>query len=259
MDEEYGAEYPQPGVYSPESSGHSGNTQLSSYPPVADGYGRVSYPDSEQRRGHDASKRQAGSVLGSIPEPREWQHGHKSSQRRGESTRVNISGSTDSRQRRNATTGHREEKGVTPTKHKGSKSKHRRSRREVDVDSDASPHLKHSSSRHSSSRPAPMLLGVGEMSGEGGHRSHHRSKDAQPIPTLPVVPQAPKITRLLTPDFDEEEEDGGDGSHCRHNIAKYQFCACCTNGDGFKKDPRREENSREKMVRQGKPPPHMSA
>ncbi|KAJ8126975.1 hypothetical protein O1611_g6663 [Lasiodiplodia mahajangana] len=62
------------------------------------------------------------------------------------------------------------------------------------------------------------------------------------------VPAAPVIPRLPTPDFDLK-------SHHEINLAKYDFCPCCTPGYGDEEDGAHWKKGKAKMDKQGMPIP----
>ncbi|KAI1771194.1 hypothetical protein F4818DRAFT_215212 [Hypoxylon cercidicola] len=193
----YGDGYPQPTFYPPAGGGRPGHAQPPRYQPAAGGYGGVSHRESEQHRGHGSSRSRAEST--------------------------HVSGSTESRRGHGYRQDRRE---AAPAKHDSSKREHRKSGRDADRGSDAHSGSKHGHSHHTSSRQAPMLLSAGDT--PGGSRHHvvsHRPRHLSPIPP---IPQAPRVTRLPTPNFDFEDDEGG---YCRHNVSVYDFCTCCNNRD----------------------------
>ncbi|KAI1763539.1 hypothetical protein GGR53DRAFT_467189 [Hypoxylon sp. FL1150] len=223
--------YPQSPGYSPMSTGvDSEYARPSSYQLPVGGHSRVSR-ESEYRRSHESSRRRAESMLGNVSGPRQSRRGHESSRYPSESMHVHVSGQGLRRRHMDTISGC-EEMERTPPEHDRSRSKHRTSGRDADQGRDAQ---RHGHSHHTSSRPAPMLLEApSDIKRHSGHRSRH------PSPTILVPPPAPMITRLPTPDFDDDNE-----GFCKHNVSSYEFCACCTTTI----DAGGREGARDKMER----------
>ncbi|KAI1100316.1 hypothetical protein F4804DRAFT_49809 [Jackrogersella minutella] len=81
------------------------------------------------------------------------------------------------------------------------------------------PSAERGHAHHRSSRHRAILPGVEEASDGGRRQASHRDRHNVPVP-----PRAPRIPRLPTPDFDNEEFGG-------YDMTDYNFCSCC-NAEG---------------------------
>ncbi|XXH02899.1 hypothetical protein Hte_009288 [Hypoxylon texense] len=125
---------------------------------------------------------------------------------------------SQSRRGHRDTTDRRERNESTSAKHEHSKSKHRKSGRDGNRDSDTPLDFRHG---RTGSRPSLTPQGGGAAPGASSRGQRYLSP-------LPPMPGAPMITRLPTPNFDDEDGYDDDG-YCQHNVSAYQFCACCAN------------------------------
>ncbi|KAI0882339.1 uncharacterized protein GGS22DRAFT_191510 [Annulohypoxylon maeteangense] len=122
---------------------------------------------------------------------------------------------------------------ATPEKRKLAKSEHRMVLRGAYSD----PGVGVSTSargrtRRISSNGGPIFPSIKEADDEGRHQISHVDK-----PHFSVPPRAPKIPRLPTPDFSDDEES-------------HSFCSCCNADGGHETGCEQEEDSQIKMERQ---------
>ncbi|KAI1405353.1 hypothetical protein F4819DRAFT_422856 [Hypoxylon fuscum] len=226
----------------------SGYSQSSDYQSAGSGNGgSISYRRDEDSA--DKSYHQLPLVAwkpeDSVSDP--WaQHGasqrrtHRSLKYETESSRGSSSHLGGSRRRQKDATysSRRSERNEPPEAPDGTLSKYWKDSRNANRDSDAGSHPRRGHAHHTSKHSNPMPAGTPETHDEGRYQTSHKSKHRVPSP-----PKAPKIPRLPTPDFDDE--DYGD-----HDLASHEFCACCNPDGGFKSGSRRGECTVAKMERQ---------
>ncbi|KAI1209291.1 uncharacterized protein F4807DRAFT_427879 [Annulohypoxylon truncatum] len=122
---------------------------------------------------------------------------------------------------------------VTPEKRKPVKSEHRRVLRGTYSDPGARASISARSYTHRiGSNGEPIFPSIKEADDESERRIGHMDKHHVSVP-----PRAPRIPRLPTPDFSDDEESG-------------PFCPCCNAEDGHEVGCEQEEDTQSKMKRQ---------
>ncbi|KAI1455812.1 hypothetical protein F4805DRAFT_476543 [Annulohypoxylon moriforme] len=122
---------------------------------------------------------------------------------------------------------------VTPDKRKSIKSEHRRFLRGAYSDPGAGVSTSaRGHTRRTSNNGRPIFPSIKEANSESEQQISHMDKH-----NLSIPPRAPKIPRLPTPDFSDDEES-------------HSFCPCCNANDGHEMGCEQEEDAQAKMKRQ---------